>query len=359
MKVGVVYPILFGEEEGSYGGGERYAWELARALSGQVDTVLVTTGRRRTSRREEGLRIEVYPWRTLVHAIRANPLSLRFLESLLDADVVHCVSYSTLLTDLSVLFARLTGRKVFITDVGGGGDVSLARLVDVMALSNGPLLLSNFSARSFPKHQRRARVIYGGVDTDRFRPAEGDDRREPGKVLYVGRLYPHKGVNYLIEALQPGMRLVIAGRTGHPPYVQYLTQLAAGKNVCLLTDATDDAIVAEYQSSMVAVLPSVYETVLGSHTPVPELLGLTLLEAMACGTPVICTDVGSLPEVVQDGVTGLVVPPNDSRALADALERLVCDPARVEQMGAAARRSVLERFTWARVAERCLRAYAA
>src|SRR5207244_7382908 len=90
-----------------------------------------------------------------------------------------------------------------------------------------------------------------------------------------------------------------------------------------------------------------------------EILGLTLLEAMACQTPVVCTSIGGMPELVVDGETGVVVPPNDSAALGAAVESLLDDPARARRLGAAGRERVLQRFTWTAVAERCLDAYAA
>ena len=96
----------------------------------------------------------------------------------------------------------------------------------------------------------------------------------------------------------------------------------------------------------------------GQRSDIPELLGQTLLEGMACGTPAICTNVGSLPEVVEDGVTGFVVPANDPQALGAKLLWLRDHPDRAREMGEAARRRVLERFTWPAVVRRCLEIYA-
>jgi starch synthase len=105
------------------------------------------------------------------------------------------------------------------------------------------------------------------------------------------------------------------------------------------------------------VLPSVYQSQYGPRTEVPELLGQTLIEAMACGAPVVCTRVASLPEVVEDGVTGIVVPPNDPAALGKALRFLVESPLEAARMGHAGRERVLARFTWRAVVASCLRVY--
>jgi D-inositol-3-phosphate glycosyltransferase len=78
---------------------------------------------------------------------------------------------------------------------------------------------------------------------------------------------------------------------------------------------------------------------------------------MACGTPVIVTNVGGMSEVVVDGVTGYLVPPNDPAAIRAKLRLLIENPSLARQLGEAARHRILERFTWDRVAERCLDAY--
>jgi glycosyltransferase involved in cell wall biosynthesis len=91
---------------------------------------------------------------------------------------------------------------------------------------------------------------------------------------------------------------------------------------------------------------------------VSELLGLAVLEAMASGTPVVCSRIGGVPEVVEHGVTGYLVAPGRVDELHDRLDELVRDPARAARFGRAARELVLDRFTWRHCAARCLAAYA-
>src|SRR5260370_28073552 len=95
----------------------------------------------------------------------------------------------------------------------------------------------------------------------------------------------------------------------------------------------------------------------GEESKVPELLGQTLLEGMACGAPVICTRVASMPEIVQDGVTGSIVPPNDPPALAQRICWLRDHPSEARNMGHAGRERVLEKFTWPAVLRPCLTIY--
>ena len=113
-----------------------------------------------------------------------------------------------------------------------------------------------------------------------------------------------------------------------------------------------------YRRSLCVVLPSVYDDMYGGRSLVPELLGQTLLEGMACGIPAVCTDVASMPEVVVDGATGFVVPPNAPQQLWARLKWLRENPEQARRMGEVARRHVLEKFTWPLVVDRCLEAYA-
>lgn len=352
-RVAIVTPVPYGDD-GVFGGGERYAHELARAMSKRTETVLVTVGRERRREWRGSLRVEVHPWITLVRGLRQNPLSLGFLDSLRGVDIVHCLAYSILLADLSVLFARLTGKKAFITDVGGGADVTLARVVDVTRLAHALLLISQRASREFGGGQRSRHVIYAGIDIERYQPGPTTRQR---RVLFVGRLLPHKGITDLINAVDPTVPLTIAGRPYDARHYEQLKALAAGKDVTFVIGATDDDLLRLYQTSAVCVLPSVYRTVDGGYAPVPELLGFTLMEAMACATPVICTDVGSLPELVRDGVNGFVVPPNQPQALRRRIDELLADPMRAHAMGEQARQTIVQTFTWDRVVDRCLGAY--
>jgi glycosyltransferase involved in cell wall biosynthesis len=353
-RVAVVYPIPFGEE-GAFGGGERYALELARALSRRVPARLVTFGRRAGRRREGTLEIRVYRPLLHVRGERFNPLSLRFLGALRGVDVVHCVCWNTLVSDLAVLAARALGKRVFVTDVGGGSSVTMVRWLSLGRLVDRYLLIAPQGGGQFERFRARWSILYAGIDVERYQPDHGRPRRG---VLFVGRILPHKGINYLVEAIDPGVPLRIVGRPYHEEFLQLLRQLAIGKDVTFVTDASDDDVVREYQSCAVAVLPSVNTTVYGATTALPELLGFTAMEAMACGAAVLCTDVGALSEVVVDGVTGFLVPPNDAAALRARIRQLLADPQLAARLGAAARRRIVEQFTWDRVADRCLAAYA-
>jgi glycosyltransferase involved in cell wall biosynthesis len=176
-------------------------------------------------------------------------------------------------------------------------------------------------------------------------------------VLFVGRLLPHKGVDTLIRALPTDLSAQIVGPVADARYERDLRELAAGKRVTFRHDCDDAALVEAYRASSCIVLPSVYRDMYGDETKVPELLGQTLLEGMATGLPAVCTSVASLPEIVRNGQTGLVVPPSDPVSLGEAIRWLRDHPARARAMGEAARASMLARFSWPTVVQRCLDVY--
>lgn len=221
---------------------------------------------------------------------------------------------------------------------------------------HGHLHISEYSRKIYGHEEKPwARVILGGVDTGKFSPDESVERQP--KVLFVGRILPHKGIDDLIKALPPELPLEIIGQPYDERYMQDLRKVARGKQVSFIHDCDDEALVRAYRSALCLVLPSVYKNMYGGETKVPELLGQTLLEGMACATPAICADVASMPEVVEDGVTGFIVPPNDAVALGQKLNWLFEHPTEARAMGEAARRRVLEKFTWPMVVRRCLEIY--
>ena len=351
-----IVPALFSSNNGVLGGAERYALELARYMAEEVPTRLITFGDRDRHETTGQLEIRVIGNARYVRGQRQNPFSSSLFGELSKASVVHCHQQHILTSSLAALACRLLRRRAFVTDLGGGGwDVSA--YVSTDRWYHGHLHISEFSRRVFGHAGKPwARVILGGVDIHKFSPDESVAR--DGSVVFVGRLLPHKGVNDLVNAVPADMHLRIIGQLCDSRFYQDLRALSAAKQITFHHDFADSDLVSTYRKALCVVLPSVYRTMYGQRSDIPELLGQTLLEGMACGTPAICTNVGSLPEVVEDGVTGFVVPANDPQALGAKLRWLRGHPNRAREMGEAARRRVLERFTWPAVVRRCLEIYA-
>jgi glycosyltransferase involved in cell wall biosynthesis len=352
MRVVHLIPSLFSREAGVLGGAERYAFELARAMSKRVETCLLSFGPERKSYREELLEIQVFPHPWHVRGQENNPVSFRAIAETTRADVVHVHQRHVLIASLTALIGRLRRAPVFVTDLGGGG-WDLSSYVNTDGLFAGHLHISEYS-RTVAGHGglSTARVILGGVDVNKFRPGPGGHG-----VLFVGRLLPHKGVDVLLRALPNRVQLRVAGTSLSTPYRRLLGQLAEGKRVEFMEAVGDHELTRLYAEADVIVLPSVYRDCYGAATRVPELLGQTLLEGMAAGLPAICTNVASMPEVVLDEVTGLVVPPNDPPALERALMRLMDKPELRSALGQAGRRRVETVFSWEQTVNRCLAAY--
>lgn len=347
-------PALFGAS-GIVGGAERYAFELARHMAEYVPTRLLSFGPQNATIREGRLEVRVIGGAWHVRGQRTNPFTLAIVPEILKADVVHCHQHHILISSAAAAVCRMTGRRVVATDLGGGGwDISA--FVSTDRWFHDHLHISEYSRLiSHHEHKPWARVILGGVDTVKFSPDPAVLRTT--RALFVGRLLPHKGIADLIAALPDTIGLDIVGPLNTTGSVESLKAQAAGKAIVFHHDVGDAALVDMYRRALCLVLPSVYRTADGQHTDVPELLGQTLLEGMACATPVICTRVASMPEIVEDGVSGFVVGPGDSAALRSRLEWLATHPEEASTMGAAGRTRVLSRFQWPDVVERCLDAY--
>ena len=170
-------------------------------------------------------------------------------------------------------------------------------------------------------------------------------------ILCVARMYPRKHIGDLLEAAAllrdriPGALVRIVGKGPEWEHVVRLhAALGLGQTVTLLGDVSRERLAEEYVSANLFCLPSVQES-----------LGIVFLEAMAAALPVVACRAAAIPEVVEDGVTGVLAPPRDPAGLAAALEALIADPGRARAMGEAGRR-VVAAYTPERVAARLLEA---
>ena len=203
-------------------------------------------------------------------------------------------------------------------------------------------------------------MIPFGIDVERLDATPAVTARaaqivteHPGpRLLFIGRLVPYKGVDVLIDAMAsvPGATAFILG---DGPLRGELEARAAASGVAgrvqFLGALPDAEVVAHLHACDVFVLPSVSRQ---------ETFGVAQLEAMACGRPVVSTDLETgVPWVNQHEVTGLVVPPGNSERLSDALGTLLSDEALRNRLGKAARERVEREFTTERMAQRTVSLY--
>ncbi len=225
----------------------------------------------------------------------------------------------------------------------------------------------------------RVHVVRNGIDTGLYAPVPpvgpATDRAElvraelgidPDRpyVVFVGRITRQKGVPHLLRAalrFAPDAQVVVLAGAPDTPELAAATDAAVDALRAARTGvvvepsmlARED-LVGVLAGAAVFVCPSVYEP-----------LGIVNLEAMACSVPVVASDVGGIPEVVDDGVTGLLVhydradPVAFERGLADAVNEVLADPTRAAAMGAAGRRRAVSEFGWSAIAEQTLAVYTA
>jgi glycosyltransferase involved in cell wall biosynthesis len=335
--VAYLTPLYF-DETSCLGGGERYPLNLARGVvessGGSYAVELISFGhapRRQPLAPGVNLRVLTLAGKPL------NPLdvlSWELPDAIAEADLVHIHQAYTRCSEVGLLVAKQLAKPVCITDHGGFTS-PLGEQLGSLELADRVIAYSDFGA-SLYRTRTPIVVIKGGVDGDLFTPPRPRPTRD--RVVYVGRLLPHKGIDRLIAALPPELPLTVCGRPYHEDYYRLLQALAEGKQVQFVTDADDATIRALYARSWASVLPSVYQDCYGNVYEAPELMGFTLLEAMACGTPAIASRVAAMPEFIDEGRTGFVF--DELQQLTDQLRRLAGDPALVDEMGREARLSV-------------------
>ncbi len=235
---------------------------------------------------------------------------------------VHCVDPDVTMTRSTAIQQWILGRRV-------GRHIAVSRYAQEKL------------ARQLPWPTQRTVVIYNGVQP------QGADARDPDLraalagpqslpvVLAASNLHAIKGVDVLVEAAArvPGARFAIAG-TGpeHDALARRIAELHLEERVTLLGWRAD--VGALLRAADLFVLPSRNDA-----------LSLAALESLAAGTPVVSTRVGGLAEAIEDGVNGVLVPPEDPGALAGAISSLLADPARRERLASAARRRAAEQFS--------------
>jgi starch synthase len=381
-----------------YGGAGVHVEYLAREVAKLIDVTVHCWGADREG--EDGIEVHAHrPWDALggdaphLAALRAMSIDLSMTAGAEGLDLVHSHTwYANLAGHLSKLVYDIPHvatvhsleplRPWKAEQLGGGYALSsfceqtaLEGADAVIAVSQGMRrdVLECYPALA----PDRVRVIYNGVDSDEYRPDPNTDVLErlgvdPSKpsVVFVGRITRQKGVSHLLRAalrIDPAAQLVLcAGAPDTPEIAAEVTELmervrAERGNMTWVQEMLPKQDVIQLLShATVFVCPSIYEP-----------LGIVNLEAMACEAAVVASAVGGIVEVVEDGVTGVLVPfePRDDgtqeprdpdRFAADfaaAVDELLADPARAEQMGRAGRRRAVELFSWPAIARETVGVY--
>lgn len=297
LKVLQVSPTYFSSDS-VMGGGERFVLELSKAMSAFAEVKILSFGRSSRCFSEDDVTIKVIKPLFFIKDNLLNPFHINLYREFKQADVIHVHQLYTFLTEMSIIWARILGKPIFITDHGGGGRTFLTRF-GIARLASGLLPVSEYSSDKLAALNTNRQAIYGGVDQTQYYPYK-HIQKIPFKIISVGRILPHKGFHLLIKALG-AEELVIVGHPSDQLYFDKLIKLAQKKNVKFLNNIGDDELKEIIASASLAIFPS---TNIGLDGELlngePELLGIAPLETMAMNIPTIVSNIGAYPEICYD-----------------------------------------------------------
>ncbi|TMQ28320.1 MAG: glycogen synthase [Candidatus Rokuibacteriota bacterium] len=364
-----------------YGGAGVVADQLSRALARRMAVEVRCFGPREP--RRDGIAVRGYtPWERVgggkdaprfVPALETLSIGLAMARDEVDADVVHA---HTWYADMGALWISTLYRIPLIVTLHSmeplrpwkadqlGSGYLLSSWIEKTAVESAHRVIAvSHKMREdilahFAAAPERVVVIHNGIDPDQFKRTAARDAVDrlgvrPPFVLFVGRITDQKGIFHLLEAaprLPADVQVVLCASAPDTPEIEErLRRAVQGRpNILWINEMVPvDVVTQLYSHAAVFVCPSVYEP-----------FGLINLEAMACEAPVVASAVGGIVEVVEDGKTGVLVPPAQPEALADAIGRVLANPTLARDMGRAGRKRVEEKFSWASVAERTEQVYA-
>jgi starch synthase len=366
-----------------YGGAGVHVEELVRELRPLADVRVHAFGPTRT-----GAHGHVVPagYENVNAVLQTIAVDLDMVRALDHVDVVHSHTWYTNLS--GHLSAELLGVPHVLTahsleprrpwkaeQLGGGYRISswlessaYREAAGIIAVSDG-MRLDVLDAYPFIDPDK-VHVVRNGIDTVKWQPQTSTDLLEqygvdPTRpyVVFVGRMTRQKGIGHLLRSaahFDPELQLVFCASAPDTPEIAAETKvqiatLQETRKVVWIQEHAPRNVVQQLLSHALAFLcPSVYEP-----------LGIVNLEAMACHTAVVSSDVGGIPEVVADGQTGIVVPytPDDAtgfeKRFAEAVNSLAADPARAREMGDRGRERAVDHFGWQVVAQKTVDVYLA
>jgi glycosyltransferase involved in cell wall biosynthesis len=371
MRIAITSSVFPHPKKGIYVGIERMTLELSRALITKGAEVKVFTTFWNGGRKHEtfeGIEIQRVPDLSVKFGKFGRVFDLHYyswgknlikLKNLFETDVVHSLAP---LSSARVIRKKLPLVSHFQHYESIDRPMHLLykpfhHHIEKAAYSNSNLVIapSEFSKKTlceaFGLLEERIKVVPHGVDVSRFAPTEKDSKGI--SLLFVGELEERKGIRYLIEAfgsiinIHEDIELILVGKGTQELELKQLTRkLNLEKHIKFAgyVDGWSNEITDYYNSADIFVFPSLKEG-----------FGMVLVEAMACGLPVISTNTSAIPEVVGDA--GILVEPRNPRVLADAIIRLIEDIGLRKRLGKKGRRRVVEEFTWDIVTDKILGIY--
>ena len=325
------------------GGLELYAQHMAEQLAALGwDVHILTSGKSDSLTYDGKITVHRLPVMFTISNTPVNPLWIiqaRRLIKQLQPDVINVHAP---VPSMALAVSLASGKTPLVVTYHAGSmkkgkflpDVLIAIYENVflrlmLTRSTAIICASEFVRGEFlAAWSERSTTITPGVDSQKFCPEPHN--RVAGRVLFIGDFRdPRKGLNYLLDAIgitpQASLRVVGQGSAVAASRVEYLGVL------------TGKSLVAEIQSASLLVLPSVTNA---------ESFGMVLIEAMACGVPVIGSDIGGIAYVINDGVNGVLVPASNATKLATAIKRILEDSAYAAALVKTAHQDAVNNYSW-------------
>jgi len=308
-------------------------------------------------------------FREILNAISTN---LMMVDKTIDADIIHA---HTWYGSLAGFFAKELYKLPLISTVHNlesmcpwkkeqlGNAYVLSLWMEKTGIENSDRVITVSNEmkervlKNFDISEEKVTVIHNGIDLDKYKNKDGKESLEKyginfPYILFVGRLSKQKGISVLIEAmekLKSDTELVILANSPDTPDIEKeVREKLKGKNNITWINKmlSEDELIEFYNNTELFVCPSIYEP-----------FGIINLEAMACKVPVVATSVGGVKEVVVDGETGLLVPPEKPEDLAEAIDTVLGDSELRTRFGENGRKRVETMFSWESVARKLIAIY--
>ena len=378
MKLMIVTPYFYPK----MGGVEKYVYEVSLQLIEKynIDTEVICSNWDDNNYKEEFIdNIKVYrlPYLFKVSSTPINPFWSKKLYSIIDKEKPDIINGHIPVPYIADMVARVAHRKGIPFILTYHNDLTgynlLVRLLSkiyyytlgfkTFDLSQRIIVTSEYYAKKSPylkKYHQKLKIVSPGVDAGKCNINRTNylknryNLKDKKIILFIGQLNKesqHKGLDYLMKAIKIisdsiDVKLIIVGRGNYIDHYKNIAESHEILNNVIFAGYVDESNLSKYYNeSDVVVLPSYNRA---------EGFGMVLIEAQACGTPVIGTTVGGIPYAIVDGETGLLVPPKDSEALADAIKQILSDEKLAEEMGRRGSERVNKEFIWEKSTENFL-----
>lgn len=356
------------------GGVENYVYYLSRELvnsGNQVKVVCANEPDIESKQRVEGIEVERLPYMGKI----ANTNITTGLPGALsdgDYDIIHTHIPTPWSADWSAFYSNSKKKPLVVTyhnDIIGQGLASLvAHIYNSVGLNYvlktaAKIIITQpgylQSSSHLAKYRDKIEVIPNGVDVEKFQPIQASDNEDKSTIFFLSVLdefHKYKGLDYLLEALKivknnvPDVKLIVGGKGVLLDHHQEMAaSLGLKDNVEFAGFIPDEEIADYYSQASVFVLPSI--------SSLQEGFGIVALEALACQTPVVTTDIVGVAHDLKQIKGGIVIPPRDTHKLADAITQILSDAQMQKEMGQRGRKLVQEKYTWKVVASSMEKVY--